>query len=192
MILASSANIYGNGYEGIAINEQTTPSPTNEYAQSKLDMEIMSLRWTDRLPISIVRPFNYTGVGQSEKFLVPKIVKAYAEKKEFLELGNLNVARDFSDVRFVAQAYGEIADRCINGITINLCSGVSTSLMSLIHLCEEISNHHLEIVSKKEFQRASEVSSLMGSTELMEKVLGFKSPFTLKETIRWIYHSMKS
>lgn len=125
-------------------------------------MEIMSQRWIHRLPISIVRPFNYTGIGQSEKFLVPKIVKAYAEEKEFLELGNLNVARDFSDVRFVAQAYGEIADRCINGTTINLCSGVSTSLMSLIHLCEEISNHHLEIVSKEEFKRASEVSSLRG------------------------------
>lgn len=191
VILASSANIYGNGHEGIAIHEETVPSPANEYAQSKLDMEFMSQGWISRLPISIVRPFNYTGIGQSEKFLIPKIVKAYAEEKEFLELGNLNVARDFSDVRFIAQAYGEIAERCINGITINLCSGVSTSLMSIIHLCEEISNHHLEVVSKEEFKRASEVSSLKGSTERMEKVLGFKSPFTLNETLRWMYHSMK-
>ena len=107
ILIASSANIYGNASQS-PISERMPVRPVNHYSLSKAAMELLAEKWFEKLPIVLVRPFNYTGPGQSEAFLFPKIVAAHRRCDEVLRLGNLDVARDLSDVRFVCEAYRRI------------------------------------------------------------------------------------
>ncbi len=78
LLIASSANIYGAKAES-PIAETSRPEPVNHYAISKLASEFNVKTYEDQLPLIITRPFNYTGAGQAQKFLIPKIVHHFKE-----------------------------------------------------------------------------------------------------------------
>ena len=91
-------------------------------------MEHMARTFMDRLPIIVTRPFNYTRVGQS-KVLIPKIVTHFSLKR-LIQLGNIDVERDFLDVRDVAAFYLAIAQHQPAGETFNFCSESPISFLS--------------------------------------------------------------
>jgi nucleoside-diphosphate-sugar epimerase len=185
VLIASSANVYGNVSEGM-LDEQTLPAPANDYAVSKLAMEYMVRLWFDRLPIVITRPFNYTGVGQAENFLLPKIVSHYCRKAEAIELGNLDVWRDFSDVRAVVQAYRGLIEARPLGQTVNVSSGQTHSLREVIAKCSAITGHPIEVQVNPAFVRANEVKTLCGdNAKLRALVPGWQTP-SLDETLGWM------
>lgn len=187
VILASSANIYGNA--GGIIGEDAPFSPQNDYAVSKLAMEFMAGLWTQQLPITIVRPFNYTGVGQPDKFLLPKIVSHFQRRAEVMELGNLDVSRDFYDVRGVADAYaGLLAADDAQGV-YNICSGSEYSLREVIGLMEEISGHQLKVRVNPAFVRQNEVRSLRGDNARLRAKIGEIPDYPLKATLEWMYRA---
>jgi nucleoside-diphosphate-sugar epimerase len=185
VLLASSANVYGNASSG-TLDEATAPSPANDYAVSKLAMEYMASLWQNRLPIVITRPFNYTGVGQADNFLLPKIVSHFVRKAEIIELGNLDVWRDFSDVRAVVSAYRGLLEVKPLGQTINVSSGVTHSLREVIDMCREITGHDILVEVNPAFVRANEVKTLCGDNTRLRSLVGdWKTP-QLKETLSWM------
>lgn len=186
VVLASSANIYGNA-DVEPITEDTPPAPANDYAVSKLSMEYMARLWMDRLPIVITRPFNYTGAGQSEKFLVPKIVGHFKRKERVIELGNTDVFRDFSDVRDVANIYCSLLESRPVGEIINICSGVGHSLGEILAMMEEIAGYQIEKKVNPAFVRANEVRKLTGSNEKLRDYINFQGRHGLEETLMWMY-----
>jgi nucleoside-diphosphate-sugar epimerase len=185
VLLASSANIYGNASVPV-IDEAVAPAPANDYAVSKLAMEYMARLWMDKLPIIIVRPFNYTGRGQTENFLLPKIVSHFQRREPRIELGNLAIARDFSDVRMVARSYRKLLAAAPAGETFNICSGRSNSLAEVIDLCSEIAGYRIDVQVNPEFVRANDVLTLSGSNEKLVRVIGPLDPPSLLETLRWM------
>lgn len=188
VLLVSSANVYGNSSDEF-ITEATLPKPANDYAVSKLAMEHMARLWCDRLPIIIARPFNYTGVGQTESYLLLKIVGHFKRKMNKIELGNLDVFRDFSDVRAIANAYCRLLETSSIGQTINVCSGVVHSLKEVIQIVAEIMEHEIEIVVNPAYVRANEVRTLRGSSERLRSFIGEWSSPSLSETLQWMCHS---
>ena len=190
ILLASSANIYGNRSEGV-LDEEATPAPTNDYAVSKLAMEQMARLWVDRLPLFIVRPFNYTGIGQDDKFLIPKIVSHFQGKSAVIELGNLDVWREFGDVRAVVSAYRMLLGHCPAGKTLNVCTSKSYSLREVVALCEKITGHSIDIKVNPEFVRANEVRVLTGDNRHLKGVIGDWDMHDLKETLSWMLDANK-
>ncbi len=186
VLLASSANIYGNASVPV-IDENVTPAPANDYAVSKLAMEYMARLWMDKLPITIARPFNYTGIGQAENFLLPKIVSHFRRNEKRIELGNLAIARDFSDVRMVARAYRRLLAVAPGGEAFNVCSGSSHSLANLIDMMSEIAGYHIDVQVNPAFVRANDVLTLSGSHSKLTAVIGQLDPTPLSETLRWMY-----
>jgi nucleoside-diphosphate-sugar epimerase len=165
------------------------PAPANDYAVSKLAMEYMARLWMDRLPIIITRPFNYTGVGQASQFLLPKIVNHFKSGEKLIELGNIDVERDFSDVRMVAHAYRQLLELSPAGETFNVCSGVAYSMNDVLVMMSEIAGYEIEVRVNPAFVRANEVQRLQGDDSKLKAVVGNLTTISLKETLRWMYEA---
>lgn len=186
VILASSANIYGATDVGI-VSETTLPSPTNDYAVSKLAMEYAARLWMDKLPIVITRPFNYTGVGQDKKFLVPKIVSHFRDTAKMIELGNTHVIRDFSDVRMVAEVYVRLLRSEATRETYNICSGIGHSLMELIEIMQQLAGYEINVEINPAFKRAGEIHKLIGDNSKLEAAIGPLPTYDIRDTLEWMY-----
>ncbi|AHG62787.1 putative nucleoside-diphosphate-sugar epimerase [Advenella mimigardefordensis DPN7] len=186
VLLVSSANVYGNSSAG-SLSEQTAPDPVNDYAVSKLAMEYMAHTYRAKLPLIITRPFNYTGVGQESHFVIPKIVSHFRERKSEIELGNLQVWRDFGDVRKVAQAYRQLIETpAAVGHTINISTGKATSLGEIIGICEQITGHSLDVKVNRAFVRENEVQTLTGNSDLLRSLIPDWSPLDIRDTLSWM------
>lgn len=186
VVLASSANVYGNAREG-ELDESTAFAPTNDYAVSKVALEYVASLYRERLPIIVARPFNYTGRGQSAQFLIPKIVAHARDLAPSIQLGNLDIARDFSDVRTVAQVYCDLirAPQAVGG-TYNICSGTAVTLRRVLELVWELSGHRFEVLVDPKLERRNEVRTLRGSKAALEHAIGSISAIPLKDTLRWM------
>ena len=188
VLLASSANIYGNPSVSI-IHESYVPRPENDYGVSKYAMEMMARCWQEQLPIVITRPFNYTGVGQSLAFLLPKIVDHFARRQPRIELGNIDVYRDFSDVRVVANAYARLLSAGEPGETYNVCSGVAYSIEDVLSMLATLAGYAIEVEVNPAFVRANEIKHLTGSNQKLVSTLGTLASIPLADTLQWMYES---
>jgi nucleoside-diphosphate-sugar epimerase len=183
-VLASSASVYGVGVTGL-VDESAIPSPTNDYVTSKLAMESMAATYQQKLSLVIERPFNYTGVGQGENYLVPKIVGHFRRGEAFLELGNLEVAREFNDVRMVADAYVRLL-HVAPGTIVNVCTGISHRLLDVVEIASRLAGHRLRIDIDPALVRIHEVPILAGNPARFRSLVGEMHTYSLEDTIQWM------
>lgn len=185
IILASSANIYGNT-EIDPISEDICPAPVNHYAMSKLAMEHMTSTYCKELPIVFTRPFNYTGVGHDERFVIPKIIRHFAQQAHTIELGNIDVEREFNDVRTVCDIYLKLLEMGEIGERYNVCSGQPIKLRDVINTLIAITGHSITVEVNPAFVRPNEIQRLSGSPTKLEKVIGTIQHRSLQETLSWM------
>jgi nucleoside-diphosphate-sugar epimerase len=188
VLIASSANVYGNPAVEV-IDETVCPAPVNHYANSKLAMEHMVRTYDDRLPLVITRPFNYTGVGQAEHFLIPKIVAHYRARRPIIELGNLDVVRDFSAVAFVVNSYHKLLECQHDGITVNICSGRGTALGEIIATMNAIAGYAIQVTVDPAFVRANEIHQLIGSNRYLFSLIGEQPIPDIRDLLEEMYHA---
>jgi GDP-6-deoxy-D-talose 4-dehydrogenase len=186
VLVASSANIYGNPDTEV-INESTTPTPINHYAISKLAMEHVVKTWFSDFPILITRPFNYTGVGQGNNFLIPKIVSHFKANSKSIELGNLDIRRDFSDVSDIAKIYMDLIESQHESLIVNICQGKTISLTSIISYLNTLAGYEIKIETNPKFVRKNEISKLQGDNTLLKSLINFEEFVPIQQTIKNMY-----
>jgi nucleoside-diphosphate-sugar epimerase len=165
------------------------PKPANHYGASKYAMECMAKNYFDKLNIIITRPFNYTGVGQAEHFLIPKIMKHFKEKKQVIELGNLNVSREFNDVTYVCEVYKALLECESNGEVVNICSNIGIKLLDVIDMMNKLADYKIEVKVNPEFVRKDEIKSLTGSTDKLFQMIGYVEQKDFENTLRDMFEA---
>jgi len=188
VIVVSSATVYGNQGQEI-LDESMCPKPVNHYGISKLAMEHMTANYFKHLNIIITRPFNYTGIGQAKHFLIPKIVHHFRERKETIELGNLDVRREFNDVNYICELYSRLLLSEIKSEFINIASNRGVKLLDVIKNMNQISGYTIEVKVNPNFVRKDEIKSLTGSTKKLIAFLGETKQKTFIETLKEMYQS---
>ncbi len=147
ILIVGSSDEYGQvGPDDVPTNEDVPLRPVTPYAVSKVGQDVMGFQYFAQhgLPIIRVRPFNHTGPGHDARFVIPSFARQLAEieagvREPVLHVGNLNVARDFTDARDMVRAYRLALLKGTPGEVYNLGSGHSVRLADaldqLIDLC---------------------------------------------------------
>ncbi|VWD51062.1 GDP-6-deoxy-D-lyxo-4-hexulose reductase [Burkholderia lata] len=175
-IFVSTAGVYGNQKTSL-LSEDLAPLPVSHYGISKFACERVVTNFGDRHDITIARPFNLIGVGQSGSFIVPKLVRHFARREPSIRLGRLEPVRDYIDVHsccdILASLIGQDASY---GEVVNICSGRGTSVQELLDVITDVCGHKIEVVAAPEFMRANEVFRLLGSTAKLDRLLPNRRP----------------
>ena len=183
VILASTAGVYGNQNVD-KYREDLSYNPANHYSYSKMITEYISKQYKEDLDIVTIRPFNIIGVGQSEKFLVPKLVEHFADRKEKLFVGNISSFRDYVDVEYCAEVIMELISRKkLDFDILNICSGIPTNGEMIIHLLQEITDFKPEIEISSDFVRKNEVWRMIGDTTRLWEFMNGKKSQSVKDIL---------
>lgn len=183
VILASTAGVYGNQNVD-KYREDLSYNPANHYSYSKMITEYISKQYKEDLDIVTIRPFNIIGVGQSEKFLVPKLVEHFADKKEKLSVGNISSFRDYVDVEYCAEVIMELISRKkLDFDILNICSGIPTNGEMIIQLLQEITDFKPEIEISSDFVRKNEVWRMIGDTTRLWEFMNNKKSQSVKDIL---------
>jgi nucleoside-diphosphate-sugar epimerase len=190
IILASSANVYGAQLNE-KIDELCQTNPVNHYGCSKWAMEQIAKNYSEQLNITVTRPFNYTGVSQLDKFLIPKIVSHFQQKASNIMLGNIDVSRDFSDVRWIAKAYAQLLGlEKKHYEVVNLCSGNATSIKQMIDYLQPETQHSINIEVNPAFVRKNDIKTQCGdNTKLFSLCPGLAAPTPIEELLYWMLNT---
>lgn len=184
LYLASTANIYGRSTRE-TFRETDPAAPVNHYAISKFLAERFNALFADRITVSAARPFNCVGRGQKPTLVLSKLVDAFRRRLTRIELGNLDVRRDFGDIRDVCAMWSALLAARTPPETVNFGNGVATPLSDIIATLEQLTGHTPEIVSTQALLRERDVTYQRADTAVLES-LGYKRRYTLAETLEWM------
>jgi GDP-4-dehydro-6-deoxy-D-mannose reductase len=139
VILVSSGVCYGNpAPECIPVTEDCPLRPSNPYAASKAAVDLLGIQHylAHGTDVVIVRPFNHAGPRQSPRYVLAalalQVAEVEANQRECLEVGNLDVVRDFTDVRDVVRAYRLLAKAGPPGEVYNLGRSQGTAIAAAV------------------------------------------------------------
>lgn len=199
-LYVSSGDVYGQVAEAcLPIHEQMIPSPRNPYAVSKLSAELLCQQWsyTEGWRIMLARPFNHVGAGQKESFVLSSAARQIARigrglQPPRLEVGDVDVTRDFLDVADVIDAYCAILDRGTAGEVYNVCSGQERKIRDLIVQLSELAGTEIELVQDAARMRRAEQRRVCGSFLKLHEATGWKPEITIRQTLRAILSDWES
>jgi GDP-4-dehydro-6-deoxy-D-mannose reductase len=188
LVLVSSGEIYGPP-ESLPVDEGAPLRPQNPYAVSKAACDLLGAQYADAHGMHVVRlrPFNHAGPGQSDDYVIGTLTRQAAVAEAagatecVLRTGNVDSARDFTDVRDVVRAYVDAAS--LEAGVWNVASGRSTSVRELIELVQKATwvpvRHEVDPAKL----RPSDVPEIRGTAERLRASTGWAPEIPIERTI---------
>ncbi len=191
-LFVGSGDAYGRVADADLPVRETLPlRPRNPYAVSKAAAEALCYQWSQTGPFEIVitRLFNSLGTGQSKRFAVADFAQRIADvatgrAPPRLVTGDLDVTRDFTDVRDVVRAYLMLLDRGVSGEPYNVCSGREAGLRGIVTRMAEIAGVAVEIVVDPARLRPGEQRRMVGDPAKLAAATGWKATIPLDQTLQ--------
>jgi len=194
-LYVGSADTYGRvDQAALPVTEAQPLRPRNPYAVSKVAAEALCYQWSQTGPFEImmVRPFNHIGAGQDPRFAVADFARQMARIKlgraePVLTVGDIDVTRDFTDVRDVACAYRLLLEHGHNGEIYNVCSGSEVSLRTIIDRLAVIAG--VAPVLRKDLMRLrpSEQRRMLGSHARLTADTGWEPSRSLDDSLHTLF-----
>lgn len=174
----------------LPMNENTTLNASNPYGISKIAQEQFAKLYREQYGLSIycVRPFNHTGIGQKDSFVLPSFCKQAAEieksgKPGVIRVGNLAVKRDFSHVKDIVRAYRMIVESDNCEIVYNVGSGVAHSLKSMLEYVISLCNQSINIEIDQKRIRPTDQPVICCNHSLLTSELNWKPHYTVFDAL---------
>ncbi len=192
LLAIGSAEEYGTvAPEALPLNEKTPVNPSSPYAlaksiQNQACTAFASLYGVDAV---ITRSFNHTGAGQRDDFVLPSFARQVSEikaglREPVMQVGNLDVKRDFLDVREVCEAYTALLEKGQAGETYNVCSGNSYRVRDMLERLCELAGVDVEITVDPERLRPVDMPELRGDPSKLERATGWKASIPIDGTLQ--------
>ncbi len=193
VVVVGSGDEYGRvDHHELPVAETAPLRPVSPYAVSKVAQDLMGYQYfrSHALPIVRARPFNHEGPRHAPAFAASNFARRIAEieadvRPPVIEVGNLDVERDFSDVRDIVRGYWMLLERGEAGEVYNLCSGVPWSLSAVLRfLLGEARAGSIEIRRDDARLRPADVPLLYGDPSKIRKAVGWEVEIPFEETLR--------
>lgn len=180
------------------INENAKLNANNPYGISKVTQERFAQLYRVQYGMKIycVRPFNHTGIGQKETFVLPSFCKQVADieksgKPGVIKVGNLNAKRDFSHVKDIVRAYRLIieSDNCKE--IYNVGSGKTYGLDEILNYIIGLSKQNITIEVDRERVRPIDTPIICCDRSLIKKKIGWEPKYTVFDALEEMYNNYK-
>ncbi len=186
VLLVSTGGVYRA--DAASITEESSVAASSPYVVSKLAQEMLAAYYIQRgFEVIIARPFNHIGPGQQLGYLVADICSQIASLERTgggaITVGNLQSARDYTDVRDVVAAYHSLLKYGRSGEIYNVCSGVSYTGQEILERIRAMSTVEVTVESSEALHRPTEVSTVRGSNAKLRGSTGWAPTVSLDQTL---------
>lgn len=185
-LFVSTCEVYGGGEY---LTESSEVVLKNPYAVSKYAAELVCKNYlSGQIEIVILRPFNHTGPGQVEDFVLPAIAKQIAEiekgkRPPLIEHGNINVKREFMHIHDVVEAYRLAIEKCQSGEVYNISAHRGYTLADMLDIFKKLSKVKFELKSDPSRMRKIDIPILIGDGTKFSELTGWQSKIKIEKTI---------
>ncbi len=191
-LYVSSGDVYGQVTEDdLPISENLPTRPQNPYALSKASAETLCLQWcrNEAWTVVVARPFNHIGPGQRAEFVIPSFARQIARIKSGLcepkiAVGEIDVTRDFLDVRDLTRAYLALLDKGEAGTSYNVCSGREVSIRALLERLCELAGVKPEIVRDPARLRPADQRRVRGDNRRLREATSWMPQISIDQSLQ--------
>jgi GDP-4-dehydro-6-deoxy-D-mannose reductase len=192
VLVVGSAEEYGLVHaEELPIRETTPLRPINPYAVSKVAQDFLGLQYhlSHNVFAVRVRPFNHLGPRQSPGFVAPDLAKQIAEaeagcREPIIDVGNLDAARDFSDVRDIVRGYHLALTRGEAGEVYNLGSEEAHSVRELLDTLLAMSRMQIEVRTDATRLRPVNVPVIISDCTRFRQRTGWRTTIPFRQSLQ--------